>query len=106
MNIYFHAHYPPFNYETIKEPPGIGFNLTDDGNYDMENKILKYCNNPIDDEDVTTKKFVLDEIKEKCLYSHDGHVFDAGDRRIGNVKDPVEDMNVVNKKFFEKGRKN
>lgn len=143
------AYYPPFDDE-IKSgppgPPGIGFNLTNDGNYDMNNKILKNCENPIDEKDVTTKIFVLDELaknyetimniidsnrnsfddgfksfvkqtgeivqsldkdirkymKDHCLFSQDLNIFDAKDRRIGNIKDPIEGKNAVNRRYFEK----
>ena len=41
-------------------------------------------------------------MREYYLYSQDGHIFDAKDRRIGNVKDPIDGKNVVNKRFIEK----
>jgi len=145
MSIY----YPPYD-DKSKEgpmgPPGVGFKLTLDGNYDMESKNLKHCKNPIDDQDVSTKRYVLNELENKYqnlkeviksaktniddsflnfvketsekikqlndtlkndlaknyLYSQDGHIFDAKDRRIGNVKDPIESKHVVNKRYLEK----
>lgn len=38
--------------------PGIGFNLTDDGNFDLDGKRLTDVANPIDDGDPTTKRYV------------------------------------------------
>ena len=125
--------YPPFD-DTTKigpvGPRGIGFDLTRDGNYDMNNKILKNCGSPTDDQDAANKGYVsiierslkdlnasflnfvnetalkiqtLDkDMKKHYLFSQDGNIFDAKDRRIGNVKDPVDGKNVVNKRFMQK----
>ena len=41
--------------------PGIGFNLTDDGNFDLDSKRLTDVADPIDDQDAATKKYVGDE---------------------------------------------
>lgn len=143
------AYYPPFDNELKQGPPGpsgIGFKLANDGNYDMEDKILKNCKNPIDDQDVSTKQFVSNELdniyqslkkaiessksnidasflsfvnetskriqeldkalrtemNDKCVYSHDGKIFDAKNKRIGNIKAPTHGRNAVNKEYFEK----
>ena len=42
--------------------PGIGFNLTDDGNFDIDNKRLTDVADPVDDGDAATKKYVNDHI--------------------------------------------
>ena len=41
--------------------PGIGFNLTDDGNFDLDSKRLTDVADPVDDQDAATKKYVDDE---------------------------------------------
>ena len=41
--------------------PGIGFNLTDDGNFDLDNKRLTDVADPVHDGDAATKKYVDDE---------------------------------------------
>ena len=41
--------------------PGIGFNLTDDGNFDLDSKRLTDVADPVDDGDAATKKYVDDE---------------------------------------------
>jgi len=38
--------------------PGIGFNLTDDGNFDLDRKRLTDVANPVDNEDAATKGYV------------------------------------------------
>ena len=42
--------------------PGIGFNLTDDGNFDLDSKRLTDVADPVDDWDAATKKYVDDHI--------------------------------------------
>ena len=42
--------------------PGIGFNLTDDGNFDLDSKRLTDVADPVDDQDAATKKYVDDHI--------------------------------------------
>lgn len=44
--------------KSVRGPPGIGFKLTDDGNYDMENKRLCNVSEPIEDIDACTKKYI------------------------------------------------
>jgi len=49
-------------YDDLKEgppgPPGAGFRLTDDGNYDMENKLLKNVKDPDEIQDAANKIYV------------------------------------------------
>lgn len=122
-------------------PPGVGFKLTKDGNYDMENKILKNCHPPIEDRDVATKSYLeaellrtseeirdtvenvkaglrgeittnaeeinakikttVEESDSKYLSFRDRKPIDAKGKRIGNVADPTEDRNVVNRRYLE-----
>ena len=42
--------------------PGIGFNLTDDGNLDVDSKRLTDVGDPVDDQDAATKRYVDDHI--------------------------------------------
>ena len=42
--------------------PGIGFNLTDDGNFDLDSKRLTDLADPVDDQDAATKKYVDDHV--------------------------------------------
>ena len=44
----------------IQGAPGVGFNLTSDGDYDMVNKKLKNVGAPSDNTDAATKKYVDD----------------------------------------------
>ena len=38
--------------------PGIGFNLTDDGNFDIDSKRLTEVAAPVDNKDAATKEYV------------------------------------------------
>ena len=41
--------------------PGIGFNLTDDGNFDLDSKRLTDVADPVHLQDAVTKKYVDDK---------------------------------------------
>ena len=45
--------------------PGIGFNLTDDGNFDLDSKRLTDVADPVGDQDAATKKYVNDNAASK-----------------------------------------
>ena len=56
--------------------PGIGFNLTDDGNFDLDSKRLTDVADPVDDGDAATKKYVDDDISSDAAskkYVDDGN---------------------------------
>ena len=44
----------------IQGAPGVGFNLTSDGDYDMINKKIRNVGSPIVNTDAATKKYVDD----------------------------------------------
>ena len=44
--------------EIVKGLPGVGFKLTDDGDYDIQNKKLRNVDSPETNNDVTTKSYV------------------------------------------------
>ena len=48
--------------------PGVGFELTDDGNYDMDGKRLTDLADPVNNKDVTTKAYVDGEIVRNSYY--------------------------------------
>ena len=47
--------------EIVKGLPGVGFKLTDDGDYDIQNKKLRNVASPETNNDVTTKSYVDDK---------------------------------------------
>ncbi|PFX21314.1 hypothetical protein AWC38_SpisGene14228 [Stylophora pistillata] len=74
--------------------PGVGFKLTDDGDYDMENKRLKNVKNPTDPQDVCTKVYVDQYIHSdgsKTISSD----FDMGNNKIINLGAGVDVKDAV-----------
>ncbi|CAL1281789.1 unnamed protein product [Larinioides sclopetarius] len=108
------AYYPLFDDE-MKEgpigPSGIGFKLAGDDNYNMENKKIKNVDEPVDISDAATKSYVdlnkielksdIVELQKRSLIHSEHGDFDAKGKIIGNVKDPVKYLNVVNKQYLE-----
>jgi len=86
--------------------PGIGFNLTDDGNFDFEAKRLTDVANPVDNTDAATKGYFVSEnakqdtaIKSKAekldVILRDGTQSMKGNLNMEEVKD--DDDNVKHK---------
>ena len=50
--------------ESIHGLPGVGFKLTDDGDYDMENKKLRNVAEPQENDDSSTKRYVDNEVSK------------------------------------------
>ena len=45
-------------------PPGVGFKLTNDGDFDINNKRIKFVCNPVDAGDVINKQYFDDKLQE------------------------------------------
>lgn len=80
-------------------PKGVGFKLTPDGNYDMEDKILVNIADPVKDADAVNVRSVHSAIAS-CMRDEDG-TFDAHSKKIVNLKDPTSSNDVVNKKYVD-----
>ena len=52
--------------ETSQKAHGVGFSLTADEHYHLNNKRLTNVSAPVDNYDATTKKFVTDLLKTKA----------------------------------------
>lgn len=74
---------------------GIGFKLTDDGNYDMENKELTNVKNAIDLYDACIKVYVDQHIHSEGSKTMSGD-FDMGDNQIINLVAGVHVKDAVN----------
>ena len=115
-----------------KGNPGIGFKLTHDSNYDMDNKRLVNVGEPKENKDSVNKEYLTsflrknedidmnnkaiknlswpndinDAVPKKYLFQYglflDNKInsFNAKDKKIVNVGDPVEDLDAVNKKYL------
>jgi len=73
--------------------PGIGFNLTDDGNFDLDGKRLTDVANPVDKTDAATKNYADTEKKEVLFLNGNQSMtgnLDMGDKRTINVETPID----------------
>ena len=74
--------------EIVKGLPGVGFKLTDDGDYDIQNKKLRNVASPQTNNDATTKIYVDIEVDKTLKLDGSNKmlgVLDMDNRRIENV---------------------
>ncbi|GBM47131.1 hypothetical protein AVEN_53954-1 [Araneus ventricosus] len=114
------AYYPLFEEEIKQGPPGvpgIGFKLTNDGNYDMENIQLKNVGPPTEKSDAVHKRYVdkrtkiNDKIVNNILKRDDDGlyvlslmkhgVYDFGNNRLTNVSEPLIPIDVATKNYVD-----
>jgi len=84
--------------------PGIGFNLTDDGNFDLDGNRLTDVGEPKDNTDAPTKNYVLTEKKEVLLLNGNQSMkadLKMGDKRIINVATPTDGNNAATKGYVD-----
>lgn len=77
--------------EGRKGDPGIGFQLTSDGHYDMQRKRLINVGDAIDD---------FDAVNRKNAFTCQEDYFDARDKRITHLADPKESHNAVTLQYY------
>lgn len=82
--------------EIIKGMKGDGFLLTDDGDYDIQRKRLKFVNSPVDELDAVNLK----SLRENCMSLKGADTFDAENKRIANVSDPLLLTDCVNMNYL------
>lgn len=80
-------------------PKGVGFKLTPDGQYDMEDKRLVNVADPVQDKDAVNVK-TLRSASAIFMQSKDG-VYNANSKKIINVKDPSSANDAANKKYVD-----
>ena len=84
--------------------PGIGFKLTDDGNFDIDGKRLTDLGEPTVDGDATTKKYVdQNKSNKNDVILRDGSQnmtgnLDLNDKKIVKLADSADDGDAVNQK--------
>ena len=74
--------------EIVKGLPGVGFKLTDNGDYDMRNKKLRNVGSPQTNDDATTKSYVDSEVNKTLKLDGSSSMLGAlnmDNRRIENV---------------------
>ena len=84
--------------------PGVGFKLTDDGNYDIDGKRLTNVSQPIDARDVATKAYIdgnkLDVILRDGSQNMTGNL-DMNNNKITSLADSTDDNDAVNLKVLK-----
>ena len=78
--------------------PGIGFKLTDDGNFEIDEKRLTDLGDPIDDGDATTKKSNKNDVILRDGSQNMTGNLDLNDKKIVKLADSTDDGDAVNKK--------
>ena len=79
--------------------PGIGFNLTDDGDFDIDSKRLTEVADPIDKNDAATKEYVDNNLSAAYLKrdgttSMTGHL-NMNNHKISDLEDATNDNDAV-----------
>ena len=87
----------------IQGAPGVGFNLTADGNYDMVGKELSNVGAPTSDTDSATKKYVDTHSGggKTSLITVDSNIDMKSQYSITKLKTPSDDSNAANKKYVD-----
>lgn len=86
--------------ERLRGPKGDGFKLTEQGDYDIENKRLVNVSDPASATDGVNFKTVQSQLSS-CIRLNGEDLFDARHRRICNVNDPVRSTDVLTKGYYE-----
>ena len=87
----------------VQGAPGVGFNLTADGNYDMVGKKLTNVGAPTSDTDSATKKYVDTNSGggKTSLLTVDSDVDMKSQYSIKNLKSPSNNDDAANKKYVD-----
>ena len=87
----------------IQGAPGVGFNLTADGNYDMVGKKLTNVGAPTSDTDSATKKYVDDNSGggKTSLITVDSNIDMKSQFSITKLKTPTDNDDAANKKYVD-----
>lgn len=81
-------------------PKGDGFKLTPEGDYDIQNKRLRFLDDPVDSQDGVNLK-TLQEGLFKCMQITGNDAdFDAQMKRVVNACDPLEGTDLVTKHYL------
>ena len=79
-------------------PPGEGFKLTKDGNFNINNKRLCNVGDPKTDNEAVNVKYVK---QNSITLSNTSNHFDVKMKKITNLADPQEPFDAVNKIYCE-----
>ena len=77
-------------------PPGPGFKLTRDGNYNIDGKRLTNVGAPTDDDDATTKEYVDDGLNSKVANT----LIMGGNAEAGKLVKFLPDKGMITPKMY------
>ena len=92
--------------EIVKGLPGVGFKLTDNGDYDMQNKKLRNVGSPQTNNDATTKSYVDTEVNKTLKLDGSNAMTGAlnmDNRRISNLAEGTDNSDAITKHQLETG---
>lgn len=93
----FGRHESSFVHEVLRGPPGEGFQLTEDGNFDFKRKRVCNLADPINDEEAVNLK-TIHTLTLNCD-TNDG-MFDGKDKRIKNIASAIADTDAVSRQYL------
>lgn len=77
-----------------KGPPGIGFKLTSNGDYDLDAKRLTNASDAVDDNDLVTKKSTL-------TFTNQDTSINVKKRRLVDLAEPVDPLDACTRKYVD-----
>lgn len=83
-------------------PPGEGFKLTDDGNFNISNKRLCNVGDPELDDDAVNVKYMR---TNSITLTNTDDCYDVKMKKVINLADPNEPCDAVNKNYLENATK-
>jgi hypothetical protein len=92
----FGRHESSISRNILRGPPGEGFLLTRDGQYDIKGKRLCNVGDPIDKNEVANLK-TIHSLTLNCETIN--KMFDAKNKRISRIANPEHDTDAANKKY-------
>lgn len=82
-------------------PKGEGFNLTAQGDYDVQKKRIRYLEDPVENDDAVNLQTLQSGLFKCIQLSAQGTDFDAQKKRIGNANDPVAQDDLTTKRYVD-----
>ena len=93
----FGRHESSFIHQVLRGPPGEGFQLTEDGNFDLKRKRVCNLADPINDEEAVNLK----TIRTLTLNCDTNDVmFDGKNKRIKNIASAIGDADAVSRQYL------
>ncbi len=81
-------------------PKGEGFKLTPEGDYDIQNKRLRFLDDPVESQDGVNLKTLQTGIFKCMQLTENNADFDAQMKRVVNASDPLEESDLVTKRYL------